>query len=159
MKRIISIAILLLTLSVYASAQDSTQVVVPDSTVVEKLVLTSKDSLFLNVLKDIKEQISYSIPRFKLYKTENLYNLILLDTATGRLWQVQYGMNNNSTRMTVPIDTYSLVWRESEIRPGRFELYPTNNMYTFIMVDNEFGTTYQVQWSTSPESRFRTRIY
>ena len=31
--------------------------------------------------------------------------------------------------------------------PGRFELYPTKNVYNFIMLDTATGSTWQVQWS------------
>lgn len=31
--------------------------------------------------------------RYKMYQTENIYNLLKLDTKTGRLWQVQWNLN------------------------------------------------------------------
>lgn len=101
----------------------------------------------------------YHQPRFKLYKTENIYILIKLDTATGALWQVQYGMNNSSSAMESPIDDTSLILADTPLRAGRFELYPTNNMYTFILLDTEKGYSYQVQWNTNPENKFRIRIF
>lgn len=33
--------------------------------------------------------------------------------------------------------------------PGRFNLYSTQNMWTFILLDQVDGRTWQVQWSTS----------
>lgn len=42
---------------------------------------------------------------------------------------------------------------------GRFKLYPTNNMFNFIMLDVINGKTWQVQWSTDPENRIVKRIY
>ena len=42
---------------------------------------------------------------------------------------------------------------------GRFKLYPTNNMFNFIMLDVINGKTWQVQWSTEPENRIVNRIY
>ena len=41
---------------------------------------------------------------------------------------------------------------------GRFELYPTKNIYNFIMLDVINGETYQVQWSFEYEKRFVSRI-
>jgi hypothetical protein len=35
----------------------------------------------------------------------------------------------------------------------RFTLYPTQNMYNFILLDQIDGKTWQVQWSTDPELR------
>lgn len=133
-----------------------------DTTFVEvasKPCLTAKDSLMVALLRDIaSESAVQSIPRYKLYKTENLYNFIKLDTATGKLWQVQYGMNNDSERMQVAIDDTSLLWLDDPV-PGRYELYPTNNTYTFILLDTKYGYAYQVQWNTTPSKRFRIRIY
>lgn len=133
-----------------------------DSLRIEKkdtLILSSKDSLYLNHIAYLSQMATYNQPRYKLYKTQNIYNLIKLDTATGRLWQVQYGMNNSSDRMEVTIDDTSLLWSWEEPRAGRYELYPTENMYTFILLDTEKGRTYQVQWNTEPKKRFRIAIY
>lgn len=34
---------------------------------------------------------------------------------------------------------------------GRFELYKTQNMYNFILLDTETGSTWQVQWGNADE--------
>ena len=153
MKKFILAAICILTVCISAKSQvkDSTAV----TTQIEQ-VLTAKDSTYLQLMRYIADQLH---PRFKMYKTENIYNLIKLDTATGALWQVQYGMNKSSTRMEGELDETSLLYYWEEATPGRFELYPTQNMYTFILLDTKLGYTYQVQWSTNPDQRFRTRIY
>ena len=36
---------------------------------------------------------------------------------------------------------------------GRFKLYPTGNMYNFIMVDVIDGRTWQVQWNIDDNKR------
>jgi hypothetical protein len=36
----------------------------------------------------------------------------------------------------------------------RFTLYSTKNMYTFILLDQIDGKTWQVQWSTDAKNRF-----
>ena len=86
-------------------------------------------------------------PRYKMYQTENNYNLLKLDTRTGKVWQVQYRMNDVQASV-VSINFIGIVF-ESDGWDGRFELYPTKNMYTFIMLDTGTGDTYQVQWSTN----------
>lgn len=136
---------------------DSTKIATkPES----RQVLSVKDSLMLSLIQSyIKDATSQMTPRYKLYKTDNVYNLILLDTAAGRLWQVQYGMNEKSNRMIVPIDDNSLLWSFESPVAGRFELYPTNNMYTFILVDTQIGRIYQVQWSTNSDQKFRIPIH
>lgn len=137
--------------------------IIPEKVVQDSVFFTPKDSLYLNYIADIAEFVVKSIesvkPRYKMFKTENLYNLIELDTATGRLWLVQFGMNRSSSRMKVEIDDSSLLYDWEDIIPGRFELYPTSNMYTFILLDTHRGRTYQVQWHTEPSKRFRILIY
>ena len=94
-------------------------------------------------------------PRYKLYRTENMYTFIKLDTATGAVWQVQYGIKQNEKERVYIIDDTSLLNNYEMIRPGRFELYPTDNLYTFILLDTENGYVYHVQWHFDKESRFR----
>ena len=157
MKKII-IAIMLLA-SVATSAQTD---VALDSLIREVQTLRKElheaDSINKLILDGIYGNIDK--PRYKMYQTENIYNLLKLDTRTGAIWQVQYRMKNVKAS-TVPIE-YGFsagVTLESLGWDGRFELYPTNNMYTFILVDTEKGYPYQVQWSTNPKQRFRVRIY
>ena len=125
-----------------------------DTAAVDNYKLSPKDSLFLGEIGYVAEQIQ---PRYKMYQTENIYNLLKLDTMTGAIWQVQYGMNKDAEAMQVAIDSWPLVW-SSDSHPGRFELYPTKNMYTFILLDTDTGDVYQVQWNTDPMKRFRTKI-
>ena len=42
---------------------------------------------------------------------------------------------------------------------GRFKLYPTGNMYNFIMVDVIDGRNWQVQWSNTEDQRLVLRFY
>lgn len=114
---------------------------------INKLIL---DGIYRNIDK----------PRFKMYQTENTYNLLKLDTRTGGVWQVQYRMKE-ATAQTVAIN---YLWSpgvidEEDGWDGRFELYPTKNMYTFIMIDTGTGDTYQVQWGTESNYRFIERLY
>ena len=103
------------------------------------------DSINKLYLDDIYRNIDK--PRYKMYQTENTYNLLKLDTRTGKVWQVQYRMKDVESSV-VSINWIGVVF-ESDGWDGRFELYPTKNMYTFIMLDTGTGDTYQVQWSTS----------
>ena len=105
-----------------------------------------------------KSEMGYIAPRFKLYETENMHILLKLNTATGAIWMLQYEMGDTKAAL-VPIAERDAAWVDEEGRPGRFELYPTKNMYTFIMLDTEKGTTYQVQWNTDPNKCFRLLLY
>ena len=39
-------------------------------------------------------------------------------------------------------------------KSGRFTLYPTTNIYTFVLLDQETGNTWYVQWSEKADTRF-----
>ena len=150
MKRLLCI-VFCVCLSICASyAQNDTN----DTTSTNSYSLSPKDSLILEGIGYTADLIH---PRYKMYQTENLYNLIKLDTVTGAIWQVQYGMNKDVDAMQVAIDSWPIVWSEDS-HPGRFELYPTKNMYNFILLDTDTGDVYQVQWNTDPMKRFRSKI-
>ena len=153
MKKLITILIIYFCCSAFgAKAQsDALAMAVEPQTV--KL-----DSLTMAYIDAIYEKIGMGTPRYKMYKTDNIYNLIKLDTATGRTWQVQYRTNSTDS-MTVPIDDTSLLLNYEIEKSGRFDLYPTSNMYTFILMDTQTGRTWQIQWSTEASRRFRERIY
>ena len=144
------------------------------------------------------------IERYKIYPTENIYNSLMLDSATGQIWQLQIGVGDTDQIKTVLsdfkrantleeiTDQYkidykyweeeynskpdSIVsveeknnWKPSTVEErlkfkqlqqnGRFELYPTKNMYNFIMIDVIDGRSWQVQWSNEPESRLVFPFY
>jgi len=121
------------------------------------------------------------IERYKVYNTTNIYTSLLLDSATGRIWQSQIGVGDTDRLETVlsdrklakSIETITKEW-DKEMKPyalkeyinertvaknGRFKLYPTDNMYNFIMVDVINGNTYQVQWNTKSKKRFVSRFW
>lgn len=152
---VIILGLLTLNLSLRAQDRDTTNKV---------FTLSARDSVLLDVIHQEISALKNTVeigtaPRFKMYKTENLYNLLKLDTATGAVWMVQYGMNNNASAGELEVDSTSLLWSWETPVAGRYELYPTKNMYNFILLDTLCGTTYQVQWSTKPSEVFRRRIY
>lgn len=79
---------------------------------------------------------------YRLFNTKNIYTLLKLDTRAGLIWQVQWGMDKEHT-FSEPINSKALV---SGGKPGRFTLYPTKNIYTFILLDQETGDAWHVQW-------------
>jgi len=100
----------------------------------------------------------HTAPGYKLYPTQNMWTFLELETYTGRIWQVQYSMDANK-RFKVSLNTtdYSVFDQDSGIvdnrYAGRFELYPTQNMYTFILLDTYNGNTWQIQWSMDEDKR------
>lgn len=87
--------------------------------------------------------------RYKLYPTFNMWTFLKLDTKLGAITQVQYSLKEENEFET-PLGSINL---EGESKAGRFELYPTSNNWTFIMLDNETGVSYHVQWSQDASKR------
>lgn len=88
---------------------------------------------------------------YRLYPTQNMWTFIKLNTRNGQMWQVQYSMKSDG-RLVTFLNLLPLVSKESEVN-DRFTLFPTQNIYTFILLDQLNGKTWQVQWSTDPENR------
>lgn len=93
------------------------------------------------------------IERYKLFPTQNLWTFIKLDTQTGQMWQLQYSVNDKSERLEYDLNPYPLITDKQEKVNGRFELYPTQNIYNFILLDQIDGKTWQVQWAIEEENR------
>ena len=85
-------------------------------------------------------------PRFALFSTENMWTFIKLDTRNGRMWQVQYSINDDNAR-TEFIMNYNYLCPIAEEENGRFTLVKTQNMWTFILLDQNNGRMWQVQYS------------
>src|ERR1039457_1127510 len=81
---------------------------------------------------------------YRLFATRNMYNFIKLNTRNGQMWQVQWSTGDNTFQ--VPLSLTSRVSSEEE-KNGRFFLYPTTNIYNFILLDQIDGRVWQVQWS------------
>ncbi len=96
-----------------------------------------------------KDEQSMFFP-FKLYPTENMWTFIKLDTRSGKMWQVQFSVKDDDYRFEIPLNTTALA---TDLTNGRFELYSTNNIFNFILLDKIDGATWQVQWSTKPENQ------
>ena len=92
-------------------------------------------------------------PRYRAFKTQNMWNLLILDSRTGRLWQAQYSVSTASQRTIWPIQLIALA-NESGTN-GRFTLTMTDNMWNFILLDSDTGMALQCQFSVdSQDNRF-----
>jgi|TARA_Y100000991_G_scaffold182312_1_gene145441 hypothetical protein len=167
-----------------------------------------KKLLFLLVFIPLLSFSQEDVERYKVYGTENIYTTLLLDSATGLIWQLQIGMKDVD-QLKTPLNEYAYAeyveditkeWNESiesktkdweenynskpdsivsaedkeywkpytleqriEIsdiaQNGRFKLYPTGNMYNFVMVDVIDGRTWQVQWNIDDDKRIVRRFW
>jgi hypothetical protein len=101
-----------------------------------------------NVVDNVKE---IQGANFRLFPTTNMWTFIKLDTRNGLLWQVQYSLNPEN-RMVTYLNLDRLASVNEEVK-DRFTLYPTQNMYNFILLDQVNGKTWQVQWATEYANR------
>jgi hypothetical protein len=88
---------------------------------------------------------------YRLFPTENMWTFIKLNTRNGQMWQIQYDVEGNN-RGASDLYVIPLVTPENEMN-GRFTLYSTQNIHTFILLDQVNGKIWQVQWSTEIMSR------
>ena len=88
---------------------------------------------------------------YRLFPTQNVWTFIKLNTRNGQMWQVQYDVKGND-RFEANLSLMPLIPKEEETN-GRFTLYPTQNIYTFILLDQLDGRVWQIQWSTEAGSR------
>jgi hypothetical protein len=89
---------------------------------------------------------------YKLFPTSNMWTFLKLDTRNGRIWQVQFSVKGSEYRYEIPLSDFFLVEADKEIN-GRFTLYPTSNVFNFILLDQIDGRMWQVQWSEDSKNR------
>ena len=162
MKRLITILFACLCCSVFgAKAQNN----VPNGAVIKDILRTvvdgpapQQDPVLVDYMDALYNQMMLSTPRYKMYHISHEYCVLKLDTATGGVWMVQIGMGDKASRKEIEVDATSPLRDSDTPYNGRFELYPTNNSYNFIMIDTHSGSTYQVQWHTESSKRFRKVI-
>lgn len=92
--------------------------------------------------------------RYQLYPTQNMWTFLKLDTLTGQIWQVQFSIEGDAYRFETVLSSKDITDElKLEKIVGRYILYPTQNTYNFILLDQITGYTYQVQWSRDIENR------
>lgn len=93
--------------------------------------------------------------RFKIYPTENIYILLKLDTQTGRIDLIQWAQNSKDEGSVI-LNGDDLSWYDNL---NSFELYPTKNIYQFILLDKATGRNWHVQWGTKSSELWIRRIF
>lgn len=94
--------------------------------------------------------------RYKLYPTDNIYIFLQLDTSTGRIDLVQWTLENDEKDGSVTLNNEDLSYGTGY---GNFELYPTKNMFQFLLLDKVTGRRWHVQWGFNADKRWIKRIY
>ena len=90
--------------------------------------------------------------RFRVFPTDNIWTLLLLDTSNGRVWQIQYSISDSVAAGRLAVNSLPLV-APAGAKAGRFTLCATHNMYNFILLDEVDGRAWQVQWSPNAKNR------
>ena len=68
------------------------------------------------------------------------------------MWQVHFTLKEDGGRGELILNSIPLVDKEEEAN-GRFTLYPTENAYSFLLLDQMYGDVYQAQWSMEEKYR------
>lgn len=87
---------------------------------------------------------------FRLFQTNNAWTFLKLDTRNGVICHVQYSTDSN--QMQYSLNNEPLAEGEDAI-PGRFFLYPTENSFNFLLLDQIDGRVWQVQWNQDESKR------
>ena len=152
MKKVLfTVSIMLAVTSVFAQTKQKT--VLNDSTLVRIDSLLRVNNAWL---EHIELDLSLK-QRYKLYQTDNIYTFLQLDTKTGMIEQVQWSLdsdNEGSVSINIEDLTYGL-----GCGSGSFELYPTKNMYQYLLLDKTTGRKWHVQWGMESSKRWIRRIY
>ena len=93
---------------------------------------------------------------FRLFQTNNRWTFLKLDTRTGEIKHDQYSTDGEA--MQYDLNNIPLAEGE-DAKPGRFFLYPTENTFNFILLDQIDGRVWQVQWNIDRDKRGIWQIY
>lgn len=117
------------------------------SIIVFSILLTVQSLYAADKLKIISEPSQKIDAPYRIYRTDNIWNQLLLDTQTGKIWQISYGIDSKALRGKIPINVIPLAKGENAT-VGRFTLYPTDNMWNFLLIDQIDGRVWQCQFGT-----------
>lgn len=147
MRRLILI-LLLLPLFMTGKAQTDSIPSSPNDSISVRTAELMRELVTMKMKQNISE-------RYKIYPTENIYILIKLDTQTGKLELIQWSLKSKDEFSATLNDT-DLSWYNGL---NSFELYPTKNMYQFILLDKATGRNWHVQWGTKSSEMWIRQIY
>jgi hypothetical protein len=95
--------------------------------------------------------------RFTLTPTQNIWTFLLLDSNNGRVWQVQYALSDSAFTGRLSINEDALAPGTSA-HVGRFTLQETHNIFNFLLLDQDDGRVWQIQWSPDKSQRGIVRV-
>lgn len=105
---------------------------------------------FSNILDDSEQS-----QRLELYPTQNSFNFLKLDKKTGKIYQVQWSLEGEK-EFSITLNGIDLSQFSTD--GNCFKLYPTKNMWQFILLDGASGRAWHVQWGFEEKNRWIKRI-
>ena len=105
---------------------------------------------FSNILDDSEQS-----QRFELYPTQNSFNFLKLDKKTGKIYQVQWSLEGEK-EFSITLNGIDLSQFSTD--GNCIKLYPTKNMWQFILLDGASGRAWHVQWGFEEKNRWIKRI-
>lgn len=105
---------------------------------------------FSNILDDSEQS-----QRFELYPTQNTFNFLKSDKKTGKIYQVQWSLEGEK-EFSITLNGIDLSQFSTD--GNCFKLYPTKNMWQFILLDGASGRAWHVQWGFEEKNRWIKRI-
>jgi len=106
-----------------------------------------------------KSSIQNKNAKYLIFPTKNINVFLKLDTSTGEIWMIHIALGKGfPIAIKFPESEYPLILDE-EKENGRFMLYPTQNIYNFLLIDQIDGRVWQAQWSFDSENTGIVRIY
>ena len=120
------------------------------------LMLLTISCFFVSICAESLPQVTQATDvHYRLFPTQNMWTFLKLDTVTGKIWQVQFSIQDDAYRFETVLSSVDLTEKfKQDKRIGRYTLYSTSNVYNFVMLDQFDGYTYQVQWNNEKENRF-----
>jgi hypothetical protein len=83
---------------------------------------------------------------YRLFPTHNMWKMLELNTATGAIAVLQFTTGDANMRWKQPYGGPT-IFNGNNNDAGRFTLYPTTNIFNFVLLDQRTGSTWQYEWS------------
>ena len=93
---------------------------------------------FFILLLGLSVNLSVKSQTYEFFQTRNYHNQLRLNTMTGEVYQVQDDGGNWMVNSA---------FTPGSTTPYRYWLYPTKNIWTFILIDRFTGKLWQTQYS------------
>ena len=86
---------------------------------------------------------------FELYTTKSDLVFLRLDTREGYIWMIEGSIDSSLTENEQILIQGHPMSFDNDPFIGRFELFPTENIYNFMMIDKKLGNVFQIQYLPS----------